>query len=72
MKFKTQAEDFSLKLGLVQGISERRATMPVLSHVLLNVNKNRIGISPTDLETTMSTWSPAEPSVNQSEPELKR
>jgi DNA polymerase-3 subunit beta len=60
MKFKTRAEDFSLKLGLVQGISERRATMPVLSHVLLNVNKNRIGISATDLETTMSTWSPAE------------
>lgn len=60
MKFKTRAEDFSLKLGLVQGISERRATMPVLSHVLLNVNKSRIGISATDLETTMCTWSSAE------------
>jgi DNA polymerase-3 subunit beta len=60
MKFKTQAEDFSLKLGIVQGISERRATMPVLSHVLLKVDKNKIEISATDLETTMSTWSHAE------------
>ncbi|MFI5322616.1 MAG: DNA polymerase III subunit beta [Thermodesulfobacteriota bacterium] len=60
MKFKTQAEDFSLKLGHVQGISERRATMPILSHVLLKVNKNKIEISATDLETTMSTWSSAE------------
>lgn len=60
MKFKTRVEDFAVKLGLVQGISERRATMPVLSHVLLNVAKNRIGISATDLETTMSTWSTAE------------
>jgi DNA polymerase-3 subunit beta len=60
MKFKTRVEDFAVKLGLVQGISERRATMPVLSHVLLGVAKNRIEISATDLETTMSTWSTAE------------
>jgi len=56
MKFKTQVQDFSLKLGLVQGISERRATMPVLSHVLVTLKNNKIEISATDLETTMSTW----------------
>lgn len=60
MKFKTSVEEFSNKLGLVQGISERRATMPVLSHVLLSLNKNKIEISATDLETTMSTWCSAE------------
>lgn len=60
MKFKTQAEAFSQKLSLVQGISERRATMPVLSHVLITVNKSKIEISATDLETTMSTWCDAE------------
>ncbi len=60
MKFKTQVEDFSLKLGLVQGISERRATMPVLSHVLLTLKNGKIEISSTDLETTMSTWCEAE------------
>ena len=60
MKFKTQVEDFSQKLGLVQGISERRATMPVLSHVLVTLKNSKIEISATDLETTMSTWCDAE------------
>ena len=60
MKFKTQVQDFSLKLGLVQGISERRATMPVLSHVLVTLKNSKIEISATDLETTMSTWCDAQ------------
>lgn len=60
MKFKTQVQDFSLKLGLVQGISERRATMPILSHVLVTLKNNKIEISATDLETTMSTWCDAQ------------
>ncbi len=60
MKLKTKAEDFANKLGLVQGISERRATMPVLSHILLNVKGNKIEISATDLETTMNTWCDAQ------------
>lgn len=60
MKFKTQVQDFSLKLGLVQGISERRATMPVLSHVLVTLKNSKIEISATDLETTMSTWCEAQ------------
>ncbi len=60
MKFKTQVEEFSQKLGLVQGISERRATMPVLSHVLVTIKNGKIEISSTDLETTMSTWCDAE------------
>ena len=59
MRFKTSVIDFSEKLGLVQGISERRATMPVLSHVLLTAKGNRVEISATDLETTMITWSEA-------------
>jgi len=66
MKFKTQAEAFSQKLGLVQGISERRATMPVLSHVLITANKSKIEISATDLETTMSTWCDAQVSAEGS------
>ena len=60
MKFKIQVGDFSQKLGLVQGISERRATMPVLSHVLITLKNNKIEISTKDLETNMSTWCVAE------------
>lgn len=56
MKFKVDSNIFADKLNLVQGIAEKRATMPILSHVLLNVEKGRIRISATDLETTMSLW----------------
>lgn len=56
MKFKVDSNTFSDKLGLVQGIAEKRATMPILSHVLLNVESGKIRISATDLETTMSLW----------------
>lgn len=60
MKFKVNANAFAEKLNLVQGIAEKRATMPILSHVLLNVEKGKIRISATDLETTMSLWCDAE------------
>ncbi|MDA2920374.1 DNA polymerase III subunit beta [Desulfobacterota bacterium AH_259_B03_O07] len=54
MKFNVDVSKFSEKLGLIQGIAERRATMPVLSHVLLQARSNVIELSVTDLETTMS------------------
>ena len=60
MRFRTQVENFSLRLGLVQGISERRAAMPVLSHVLVTAKEDKIEICATDLETTMVTWCPAD------------
>jgi len=54
MKFNVDVSKFSEKLGLIHGIAERRATMPVLSHVLLRANNNLLELSVTDLETTMS------------------
>jgi DNA polymerase-3 subunit beta len=60
MKFKVDASRFSERLGLIQGITERRATMPVLSHVLVDASKNKLGLTATDLETTMCAWCNAE------------
>ncbi len=56
MKFKVEAIKLSEKLGLIQGIAERRATMPVLSHVLVSSLNDKLEIVATDLETTMSAW----------------
>ncbi|MGH7886008.1 MAG: DNA polymerase III subunit beta [Thermodesulfobacteriota bacterium] len=56
MKFKINSNTFADKLNLVQGIAEKRATMPILSHLLLNVEKGKIKITSTDLETTMCLW----------------
>ena len=54
MKFNINVETIRESLGFIQGIAERRATMPVLSHVLINASKNEVKLSATDLETTMS------------------
>ena len=54
------SSEFSDILSLIQGVSERRATMPILSHVLLSTEKSRIKIVATDLETTIEAWCNAE------------
>ena len=42
-------------LGLVQGIVERRTTVPILGHVLLEPNGNALTLSATDLEVGIRT-----------------
>jgi len=59
MKLTIEKKVLLEKLNLVQGIAERRATMPILSHILINCTENKINITATDLETTLSTWADA-------------
>lgn len=54
MKIKIDKENLSEKLSLVQGIAEKRATMPILSHVLISPKEDGLQITATDLETTLS------------------
>lgn len=54
MKINVDKETLSEKLSMVQGIAEKRATMPILSHVLISPQENGIQITATDLETTLS------------------
>jgi DNA polymerase-3 subunit beta len=42
-------------LGLVQGIVERRTTVPILGHVLIEPNGNSLALSATDLEVGIRT-----------------
>jgi DNA polymerase-3 subunit beta len=42
-------------LGLVQGIVERRNTVPILGHVLLKITSERLELSATDLEVGIRT-----------------
>jgi DNA polymerase-3 subunit beta len=42
-------------LGLVQGIVERRTTVPILGHVLIEPNGNGLALSATDLEVGIRT-----------------
>ncbi len=45
-------------LGLVQGIVERRTTVPILSHVLIEPNGTALHLSATDLEVGIRTQVP--------------
>ncbi len=56
MKFKVATTKIVQQLGLVQGITEKRVTMPILSHVLVIASDGKIKLTATDLETTMTTW----------------
>jgi DNA polymerase-3 subunit beta len=50
MKFIIEKGVFQQSLGKVQGIAERRSTIPILSNILITGEKEKINIVATDLE----------------------
>ncbi len=52
MMFKIKGGDFSRKLGMIQGVVEKRTTMPILSHVLVSSTDKGLLLEATDLENT--------------------
>lgn len=60
MMFKIKGGDFSRKLGMIQGVVERRTTMPILSHVLMNSTDKGLFLRATDLENTATVFCDAE------------
>src|ERR1700747_3381202 len=53
-------------LSMVQGIVERRNTVPILGHVLLEPDGNKITLSATDLEVGIRTEVPCKASTKGS------
>ncbi|MCS6873694.1 MAG: DNA polymerase III subunit beta [Pyrinomonadaceae bacterium] len=61
MKFSAKQEKLKEELGFVQGIVEKRSTIPVLSCILIeSEGKDKIKITGTDLDTTLVTIIEAE------------
>lgn len=50
MKFKIGKKDFLKILHRIQGIVEKRNSMPILSNILIDANKNKVHVVSTDLE----------------------
>ena len=50
MKFNVNQQDLQKSLSYCQGVIEKRSTLPILSNVLLDVNKNKLTITATDLD----------------------
>jgi len=50
MKFSVNQQDLQKALSYCQGVIEKRSTLPILSNVLLDVNKSKLIMTATDLD----------------------
>jgi DNA polymerase-3 subunit beta len=55
MKFSIAKEDILQELQLLQGIVEKRSTMPILGNILVKVTENEVELTGTDLEVGLKT-----------------
>ncbi len=60
MEFRIAADELKKALHRAQGIVERRATMPILSNVLVTAAKNGITVTASDLDIGIISEHPAE------------
>ncbi|MEN8174847.1 MAG: DNA polymerase III subunit beta [Pseudomonadota bacterium] len=55
MAINTTREDLLFPLQKISGVVERRQTLPILANVLVNVRKDQLTLTATDLEVEMRT-----------------
>jgi DNA polymerase-3 subunit beta len=55
MELKISTAELAKALGRSQGIVEKKSTMPILSHVLLEARKDQLIVSATDLDLAVSS-----------------
>lgn len=59
MEFSTKKIDLLEELTAVQGVVERKITIPILAHVLLEADEGLLSLTTTDLELSLRTQCPA-------------
>ncbi|MCD6192290.1 MAG: DNA polymerase III subunit beta [Candidatus Aminicenantes bacterium] len=59
MKFTTKKQDMVKELQILQGIVEKRNTMPILANILIKTRENEVELTGTDLEVGLKTKLPA-------------
>jgi DNA polymerase-3 subunit beta len=60
MHLKMDRENLLKAVGRTLGVVDRRGTMPILSHFLLEAQDNRVAVAATDLEVSFRGFFPAE------------
>jgi DNA polymerase-3 subunit beta len=60
MEIRLRRGEFLSELTPMQGIVERKTTIPVLSHILLSARKDRLHLAATDLDVSLTSWCQAE------------
>jgi DNA polymerase-3 subunit beta len=58
MEFQVKKKDFFKSLTILQGVAERRSSIPALSNILIESENNQIVLSTTDLETALVSHVP--------------
>ncbi|MBI4469289.1 MAG: DNA polymerase III subunit beta [Acidobacteria bacterium] len=58
--FKAKTPILAAELGLIQSVVEKRSTIPILSHLLLEASGEYLKITGTDLDLGLTTSCPAE------------
>lgn len=56
MEVRVNRAELVAELTPMQGIVERRATIPILSHLLLKATDDRLQIAATDLDVSLTSW----------------
>ena len=59
MNFEIDKKEFAKGLSLMQSVAGRKTTLPILSHILLEWEKNSLYLTGTDLETGIREELPA-------------
>ena len=59
MNFKIEKREFLKGLGLIQSITARKTTLPILTHVLMEVDSDSLYLVGTDLEIGIREALPA-------------
>ncbi len=60
MEIRVNRSDFLGELIPMQGIVERKTTIPVLSHLLLTAREDRLNLAATDLDVSLTSWCEAD------------
>lgn len=60
MKIKIERKELLTGIQRVQGVVEKRNTMPILSHILMEAQREKIALFATDLEIGIQGAYPAE------------
>ena len=60
MRFKVGRQSFQKELGLLQGVVEKKSTIPILSNLMVETREDGIEIKATDLDMSITTFCDAE------------
>jgi DNA polymerase III subunit beta len=60
MEIRVKRSEFLSELTPMQGVVERKTTIPVLSHLLLTGREDRLHLAATDLDVSLTSWCEAD------------